>query len=583
VDSGSDAAVDSGSDAAADAGSPTPDPVTNLAAAVLNRRATSFSLSWTAPTTSAGGSVDGYQVRYAKVPISDSNFDDSSVTSAATYAGTPPAPGMPDGITIQPLNIETDYYFAVASIAGPNRSPIVPLNTATRASFNVTILSGTGTDNSGFDLNGVGDLGTSGTNAFAKDGFSDLLVGATAATHVYAYFGSAAGYSTTPSITFTGAFTGFGRSAADVGDIDGDGLDDIAISSPNDNGGKVYIFSRKSPPVSWGGSTSWPAALTDSQANYVISTPGTVTGAISGRGVQPLGDFDGDGNADFAIAYQASSSNLGAVIVVKGGPTFGSRTPDSTNSILFNGAVAGGSFGVGVAGIGQFFGSAPGTTMVVTASVAGTSYAFAGQSPPGGVVSATSADDSTVGSGTDRYGTPIGFLGPLGGSPGALALSAVQGAYVDLHIGTAASGPFVGTAGSAPAPSVHFVDALAGNSFGVVNIGSGIRGTSQTVSFIGGATDKVPDLVLAGQAEQNNNIYLLNGALLPTLSGTVDISTPLAGNVPGIVKIASKLPSDWGNGYTTGAPILDVNGDGVADFAIGEFVSSKPGRVAVFY
>jgi hypothetical protein len=561
-----------------------PDAPTGFSASVLNRRDTSFQLGWTAPSDFGGGPISGYQVRYAKVPITSGNFDNAAVTTAVAYTGTPSAPGVADGIAISQLNIETDYYFAVASVdAAGNRSAITATGSATRGSFNVTFLSGTGTDNSGFDLNGVGDFGTAGTNSFTKDGFSDLLVGATAATHVYAYFGTATGYSTTPSITFTGAFTGFGRSVADVGDIDGDGLDDIAISSPNDGTGKVYIYSRKSPQLSWGSTTNWPAALTDTQASYVISTPATVTGAISGRGVQPLGDFDGDGNADFAIAYQASALNLGAVIVVKGTPTFGSRTPDTTNSILFNGTVAGGSFGVAVAGIGQFFGSAPGTTMVVTASVAGTSYAFAGQSPPTGIVVATSADDSTVGPGADRYGTPIGFLGPLGGSPGALALSAVQGAYVDLHIGTAATGPFLGAAGSAPAPSAHFVDAMSGNSFGVVNIGGGIRGTSQTVSFIGGATDKVPDLVLAGQAEANNNIYLINGALLTTVSGTVDISTPLAGNVPGIVKISSKLPANWGNGYTASAPIIDVNGDGVADFAIGEFVSSKPGRVAVFY
>jgi hypothetical protein len=63
----------------------------------------------------------------------------------------------------------------------------------------------------------------------------------------------------------------------------------------------------------------------------------------------------------------------------------------------------------------------------------------------------------------------------------------------------------------------------------------------------------------------------------------VDVSTPLTGNVPGIVQIPNKLPVDWGNGYTTGTLVIDANGDKVADFAIGEFVSGKPGRVAVFY
>ena len=89
--------------------------------------------------------------------------------------------------------------------------------------------------------------------------------------------------------------------------------------------------------------------------------------------------------------------------------------------------------------------------------------------------------------------------------------------------------------------------------------------------------------MLAGQGETGNPFYLIAGTALTSLSGTVDVSTPPLGNVPGIVKLTSKLPSDWGNGYTTGAVIIDSNGDGFADFAVGEFVSGKPGRVAVFY
>jgi Fibronectin type III domain/FG-GAP-like repeat/FG-GAP repeat len=556
-----------------------PGAPTGLGAAVSNRRETSFQLSWTAPAASSGGPVSTYQIRYARLPITPGNFDDANVASPAPYTANPAAVGQPDVVLVRGLNIETDYYFAVAAVdASGKRSAIAALATPTRANFLTTILSGTGTDNSGFDLNGSGDFGTTGTRLFTSDGFSDLIVGATAATHVYVYFGGASGYSTTPSITFTGSVAGFGRSVANVGDIDGDGRDDIAIASPNDTGGKVFIFSRKTPPASWGSTTTWPSALSDTQANYVISTPGSVTGAITGRGVQRLGDFDGDGYDDLAIGYSEANANLGAVIVVKGGTTFASRTPDTTNAIQFNGTVAGGAFGAAVMGMGKIYRAAPGTTMVVTASVAGASYAFAGAA--GSVVAATSANDSTVGSGADRYGTPIGYLGPLGTSPAAFTLGANTGKYVELHIGTDAAGPFLGTPGGAPAPSIRFVDQASGNSFGVISIGSGILGMPLAVSFIG---DALPDLVLAGQGETGNRIYLVSGAVLTTLSGTVDVTTPIAKNVPGIVSMANKLPADWGNGYTTGCVIVDANGDMHGDFAIGEFVSSGPGRVAVFF
>jgi hypothetical protein len=555
---------------------------TGFTATITARRNTSIRLSWVAPATFWNGAVSSYLIRYATVPITATNFDDSAVTSVFTYSGTPAAPTQADGVTISGLNIETDYYFAVKAVdVIGNVGDIAATTTATRATFNVTVLSGVGTDNSGFDLDGSADLGTSTSLSFTGDGLSDLIVGATGAKHVYVYFGTASGYSTTPSITITGAVNGFGRSVANVGDIDGDGLADLAVSSPNDSGGKVYIYSRKSPAGSWGSTTNWPSTLTDTQASYVISTPGTVTGVIAGRGLQRLGDFDGDGSDDFAISYSGSTSNTGAVIVVKGGASFASLTPNTTNSILINGGVAGGVFGGSLVGIGKFYGSMSGATMLVGASVVGTSYSFTGVSPVGGVATIASADDSTVGVAADRYGLPLGYLGPLGSSPGAVTVAALTGKYVDLHLGTTSTGPFRGTAGSAPSPSVHFVDTASGNSFGVVSFGSGVKGTSTAGSFIGG--DSVPDLVLAGQSEVGRPFYLISGGALTTLSGTVDVSQAQSGNVPGILKVANKFPTDWSNGFTTGCSIVDLDGDGNSDFAIGEFASAIPGRVVVFY
>jgi hypothetical protein len=121
---------------------------------------------------------------------------------------------------------------------------------------------------------------------------------------------------------------------------------------------------------------------------------------------------------------------------------------------------------------------------------------------------------------------------------------------------------------------------MAGNSFGVVAIGSGVRGTTQVTSFIGNA---LPDLVLAGQGEADRALYVISGTALMSLSGTVDVSAPISGTVPGIVRVPGKFPADWTNGFTTGALITDLDADGHGDFAIGEFSSGTPGRVAVFY
>src|SRR6185295_1064759 len=91
-----------------------------------------------------------------------------------------------------------------------------------------------------------------------------LLVGANGGGHAYLFMGASTGYAATPTVTFTGATTGFGDAIVNAGDLDGDG--------------KIFIYSRKSPPASWGSTTAWPATLTDAQANYTISTDASFMG-----------------------------------------------------------------------------------------------------------------------------------------------------------------------------------------------------------------------------------------------------------------------------------------------------------------
>ena len=153
----------------------------------------------------------------------------------------------------------------------------------------------------------------------------------------YLYFGTATGYATTPSVTFTSANSLFGLSVADAGDLDGDGLDDIAMSSPADGDGKVFIFSRKNPPASWGTTTSWPATLTDAQANYVISGDPGSNGNLFGWPIAPVGSFAAMGSHDLAIASQFYGG-VGRVVIVKSSPSrFGSFTlPDATKTIVID-------------------------------------------------------------------------------------------------------------------------------------------------------------------------------------------------------------------------------------------------------
>jgi hypothetical protein len=387
--------------------------------------------------------------------------------------------------------------------------------------------------------------------------------------------GASGGYASAPTVTFTGTATGFGNAVADAGDIDGDGLDDIAITATNDGNGKVYIFSRKSPPASWGSTTSWPATLMDTQANYVISADTTLTG-ISFRNLARLGNFDGAGADDLLIAFRlrTGTTGNGSVFVVKGSSSFTSLTIPIAAALEVDGALSGVSFGVTNIGLGPFLSHG----FISTSSTASTVYAFRGQATAGPITAAMS-DDSVVAPAADRYGLSLGLVGALSGSPGAVSIGAPTGQYVDVHLGTTATGPFLGTNGGAPSPTVRFTDSASGNSFGVLNVGGGVKGTAVTVSLIGDAS---PDLVVGGQAGVNLPIYIIDGAVLSSLSGSVNLAAPSGAITTRMVTALGRMPSDW-LGYASSTIIPDSDGDGFGDFAVGETTGSTAGRAVVFH
>jgi hypothetical protein len=560
------------------AGGTAPNAVTALTATVTSRRFVQMHLSWTVPT--AGTPVAGYEVRYAKVPITATNFDDTTVTTTVPFTNPPAGAGLTDGIDVARLYIETDYYFAVVTKnASGNRGTVVATQAATRAKFLLTTLAGATTnDHIGHDVDGSGDFGRPAGTSFTGDGISDLLVGANGGGHAYMFMGGlGTGYALTPTVTFTGTATGFGDAIANAGDIDGDGLNDIAITATNDGTGKVYIYSRKNPPASWGSTTSWPAALTDAQANYVISTDPGLMG-MSFRNLARLGNFDGLGADDLLVAFRLRTSTTGgngAVFIVKGSASFASLTlPNPASGLEIDGALMGISFGVAQVGLGPFLNQG----FVSTSSTASTVYAFAGQTTAGPITAAMNAD-SVVTTAADRYGASLGFLGALGSSPGAVSIGATTGQYVDVHLGTAATGPFTGTAGGAPAAAVRFTDTGAGNSFGVLNVGGGVKGTASIVSIIG---DGASDLILAGQSGAGLPVYIVDGSGIPTFSGSLNLAQPTGGLPAKLVTMLNIVPSNWA-GYTTGTVIPDCDGDGFGDFAFGEFTTTSVGRVLVFH
>ena len=150
------------------------------------------------------------------------------------------------------------------------------------------------------------------------DGWRDIAVGAQAwyaagpasAGAYYVYTGPVSGELTEADATFAvyggaeGDHFGYGGSG---GDLDGDGLDDLAVGAPSESSiaveaGAVYVF--------FGGGA--PASVLD--ADHVVA--GSAANQLAGYETSVVADLDGDGRSDLLVGAPGASAlhtNGGAV------------------------------------------------------------------------------------------------------------------------------------------------------------------------------------------------------------------------------------------------------------------------------
>jgi hypothetical protein len=560
-----------------------PNPPTGLSVVIKDRRATSMLMTWTAPSDAGGGNVAGYQVRYAKVPIDSTNFDPvppaAAVTTPVTYSGAPANAGQLDTILVPGLFIENNYYFAVEAIdiagtpsatilASPSSAPPCTCDTlCCAAHFNETTLAGTSsssTEEFGFQLDGSGDVN--------NDGLSDVLVGSLNGQQAYLFFGTKGDFvPTAPSVVFSGDSTtkAFGAGIAQIGDIDGDGREDIAISDRR-NPSRVFIYK---------GRDTWPATMTRTNADYTITVSSAYNGALFGLSMARLGDFNGDGIDDFAIGADQFNGNVGRVVIVLGSKTFGNiALPDTTNTITIDGdnTVTAPLFGYRVQGLGHFYSISSGTTLVVSAvgngngpGSEGRLYAYHGQSGTGGAITAA-PDNILLGPAAGAHiGLALANLGPLMSSVPTLG----SGNPLDTVTNPGASGNifvFGSTADNGPFLNPVVISQTGGGRNGIAIVGGGVSGRNIAYSLIGDAT---PDVIMIPQTATKFNI--MNGTDVLKLASPADSST---------AAVSVSVPSGWGlTGEDQGSLIPDINGDGYSDFAVGNAANAIPGNVAVYW
>ncbi|MES2791000.1 MAG: Calx-beta domain-containing protein [Planctomycetota bacterium] len=251
-------------------------------------------------------------------------------------------------------------------LAGESYVVFGKANWASTPTLNLSSLNGT----NGFILYGIdaGDLsGTSVGSAgdFNGDGFDDFVIGATSAAGVgnlsdnagesYVVFGKAS-WAGTPTVNLsslngTNGIILVGIDPADasgttingIGDLNGDGFDDILISANfgrgpnndiNDTGtGESYVVYGK---ADWSATAIFALSTLDGSNGFTIY--GADPYDQSGKWSAAAGDFNGDGFPDLLIGAPNSAGadnntfNTGATYVVFGGNFTSSATQVGTTA-----------------------------------------------------------------------------------------------------------------------------------------------------------------------------------------------------------------------------------------------------------
>jgi hypothetical protein len=193
----------------------------------------------------------------------------------------------------------------------------------------------------GFSVAGAGDVN--------GDGYADLVLGAPDAGdgagsmgrgEVLVFHGSASGVSATADLVIAGVSSGgayFGHSVAGLGDGNGDGYDELAVSAfgANARAGRVSVFL--------GGA-----------GGLVTITRTTVDGPYGAGGdfgwsIASAGDVDGNGRHDLVVGAPGVDDLRGRAYIFRGNAAGIGATP----LVDLLGASAGGRFGRAVASAGR--------------------------------------------------------------------------------------------------------------------------------------------------------------------------------------------------------------------------------------
>lgn len=360
-----------------------------------------------------------------------------------------------------------------------------------------------------------------------------------------------------------GGFTGvldnddtFGASLAGIGDLDGDGVRDLAVGAPGDDDGPTAGTNRGAVWILFLN----PNGTVKSHAK-ISPTAGGFTGLILGEdrfgsSVAALGDVDGDGVVDLAVGTPSSdeagfSSGSVWIVFLKPNGSVKTQTKISATTAGFTGTIGSNdSFGASVCGPGDLNGDG---TPDLAAGAIRDSDTF---SVAGSIWSVLLFPDGTVKGHAKISASSGGFTGMLGSfqyfGRGLAGLGNLDGAG---GIELAAGAPGANDAGDQK--GAVWMLHVFGSPWSVAGVG--LKGTGPFVPILSGTCDLVAgktgslDLVFAKPlapallvlATASTPVPFFGGTLVPYPAGLVSNSTTtIAGKIT--------LPIVWPAGIPSG-------------------------------
>ncbi len=358
----------------------------------------------------------------------------------------------------------------------------------------------------------------------------------------------------------------YGSSIADVGDVDGDLIPDLAVGIPQAASGRVIVYSGATGSVAY-------------------DKVGDSAGDLLGFSVAGVGDVNGDGTPDFAAGAPRDDD---------GGPEAGSIRVysgfDGSTLYTFHGDAAGAQLGYSVAG-GGFVDADAFADVIGGADEDGTNGTKAG------LARIYSGFDGSIirthlgGASEDRTGRSVAMLGDVNGDgrddvavgalrddDGALdagsviVFSGLDGALLGRFDGATAGdelGAELAVAGDVNGDGVSELimglpkaDTTGGTDTGLVRLGSPVTmplwAERHLVSLVAGGTE---DMHLEAGAAHAGSIYWVLGSVTGTSPGVVVGGMNLPVNLDDYMRLTFKFGDPL---FQTFLGLLDVNGEASA-------------------